>query len=136
MAHSSIFLYFLELAALTGLLSYFSSFYLETMAAYCQLFKNSKLPASGLSSWSSSVLFLHYSHLQFTPHFSPAWKHSQYFFKQFDFLQWHPFACCSSSIFGLNASGFLSINVSIALFLSSSQLLRLWHPTQLQPSQF
>jgi hypothetical protein len=27
----------------------------------------------------------------------PDWKHSQYFFKHADFLQWHPFACCFSA---------------------------------------
>lgn len=30
---------------------------------------------------------------QLSPHGTPAWKHSQYFFWHADFLQWHPFLC-------------------------------------------
>ena len=81
-----------------------------------------------------SPTFLQSSHLQCSPQLSPAWKHSQYFFKQADLRQLHPFACCSASNFGLKASGFLSIKVSIALFLSTSYSSVLWHPTQLHSS--
>lgn len=87
---------------------------------------------SFFSSWWS--WFLQPSHLQLSPHFIPAWKHSQYFFRQLDFLQWQPFEWCSTSIFGMNARGFLSINDSIALFLYCSYISVLWHPTQLQVS--
>lgn len=30
---------------------------------------------------------------QLSPHETPAWKHSQYFFWHADFLQWHPCLC-------------------------------------------
>jgi hypothetical protein len=60
-------------------------------------------------------------HLQFGPHDTFAWKHSQYFFKQPDFLQWHPLLCFTpeampsvGAIFDRNASGFLSSVASIA----------------------
>lgn len=41
----------------------------------------------------SSGVFLQDKHLQLTPQAMPAWKHSQYFFWQPDFLQWQPFVC-------------------------------------------
>ena len=33
-------------------------------------------------------------HLQALVQRAPPRKHSQYFFRQRDFLQWHPFTCC------------------------------------------
>ena len=33
------------------------------------------------------------SHLQSSLHLMPAWKHSQYFLRQWDLLQWQPFLC-------------------------------------------
>jgi hypothetical protein len=43
--------------------------------------------------WWSSVVFWQSWHLQRSWQGTPAWKHSQYFFKQADFLQWHPDWC-------------------------------------------
>mmetsp|Transcript_12314 Transcript_12314/g.51804 ORF Transcript_12314/g.51804 Transcript_12314/m.51804 type:complete len:221 (-) Transcript_12314:871-1533(-) len=40
-----------------------------------------------------SSLFLQPSHLQYSWHSTPAWKHSQYFLRHALFLQWHPFLC-------------------------------------------
>jgi len=47
----------------------------------------------------SLSMFLQPSHLQSSEHFIPAWKHSQYFFKQPDFLQLQPFACRIAAAF-------------------------------------
>ena len=44
-------------------------------------------------NWPLSVEFLHPSHLQYSWHSTPAWKHSQYFLRHALFLQWHPFLC-------------------------------------------
>lgn len=86
-------------------------------------------------SWRPSSRFLQSKHLQFSPHFMPAWKHSQYFFWQCDFLQWQPLEWCfSESILGTKAKGFLSIKESIALFLYSEWFSELWQSMQLQPS--
>lgn len=37
--------------------------------------------------------FLQSIHLQFSEHSILAWKHSQYFLRHPDFLQWHPLLC-------------------------------------------
>ena len=58
-------------------------------------------------------------HLQMSVHSTPAWKHSQYFFIQPDFLQEQPLLCFPvgftaslgsfvTDIFGFNAKGFRS----------------------------
>lgn len=95
--------------------------------------------------------FLQSRHLQASLHRTLAWKHSQYFFKHPDFLQWHPFVCLPGNgspgstppasrgtvllIFGLNAEGFLSNVEATAFWTMSSCSLLLQHPTQLHPSQ-
>lgn len=94
----------------------------------------SSLSIRSLYLFSLPPPFLHSSHLQFSPHLSPAWKHSQYFLRQNDFLQLQPLRCLSSLIFWLKGSGFLSMRTIIALLLSSAYYSKLWHPTQLQPS--
>ena len=59
-------------------------------------------------------IFLHSTHLQLKPQATPSLKHSQYFFKQFDFLQLHPLLCVIPfSIFELNAEGCLQRIFSI-----------------------
>lgn len=55
----------------------------------------SALPSS--ISIGSSPKFLHSQHLQLLLHFTPELKHSQYFFKQLDFLQLQIFSDSSNS---------------------------------------
>lgn len=71
--------------------------------------------------------FLQLLHLHRSEQVIPSWKHSQYFLRQFDFLQWHPlwwsatsaaaawsvdddttFVAAKDNIFDRNALGFLS----------------------------
>lgn len=51
-------------------------------------------------STSASSVFLHSSHLQEEVHLSPLLQHSQYFFRQLDFLQLHVRSATSPSKFG------------------------------------
>lgn len=88
--------------------------------------------------------FLQSTHLQFSPHVAPAWKHSQYFFRQPLFLQLHPLLCragaATSSIvpatLGLNALGLRSNTASTAPWRTSSFALLLQQSLQLQLSQY
>jgi len=90
--------------------------------------------------------FLQSTHLQFSEHVMPAWKHSQYFFRHPLFLQLHPLLCraggapatssAGPAIFGRNALGFLSKMDSIAAWRTSSWLALLKQLLQLHPSQY
>ena len=53
--------------------------------------------------------FLHPQHLQFAPHGVPDWKHSQYFFMHWDFLQLHWFPFPFSFCFPVSSAAFISI---------------------------
>mmetsp|Transcript_14068 Transcript_14068/g.39980 ORF Transcript_14068/g.39980 Transcript_14068/m.39980 type:complete len:246 (-) Transcript_14068:602-1339(-) len=80
-----------------------------------------------------------FTHLHTSEHFTPAWKHSQYFLRQLLFLQWHPFLCrgvMSPSetplcvIFGVNAMGFrclMLFRVSSTTCRLASVLQQSWH---------
>ena len=73
----------------------------------------------------SGPAFLHPSHLQYSWHSTPAWKHSQYFFRHALFLQWHPFLCFSSpsvaTILFANACGFRS-SICVRVIWTSAAL--------------
>jgi len=84
--------------------------------------------------------------LQFAPQKIFAWKHSQYFFKQWLFLQWQPLLCSTSSafflesaskllIFGLKACGLRSNVAWTAARREASLSLLFSHTLQLQPLQ-
>ena len=51
------------------------------------------LASGSLGMPGSEVRFLQSTHLQWLAHRMPAWKHSQYFLRQFDFLQLQPLLC-------------------------------------------
>ena len=76
-----------------------------------------------------------------------AWKHSQYFLRQPDFLQWQPLLCRPTEsvfaapgaewlIFGRNAEGLRSSVCSMARLRISSFSGLLWQAWQLQPKQY
>lgn len=86
-------------------------------------------------------------------HLGRTWKHSQYFFRQLDFLQWQPLLCrtagapppaaprCAEcvvvfAIFGRKAVGLRSRVASMAMRRTSSHAGLLQHPMQLHPSQY
>lgn len=84
-------------------------------------------------------------HLQISEQLTPAWKHSQYFFRHWDFLQWQPLRCLDvlrSTIPLLlplkNACGSLSNVAWIALLraASCSGSPSLLQQVQLQPRQY
>ena len=84
--------------------------------------------------------FLQSSHLHKSEHPMPRLKHSQYFFKQLDFLQLQPFLCTAAILLlllevlrslRLKASGSRSKMLSITSFLIWAWLWLLLHPTQL-----
>ncbi len=90
--------------------------------------------------------FLQPSHLHRSLHLTPDWKHSQYFFVQLLFLQWHPLEWTHSSvscfeilsptvsILGLKASIFLSRVCATWSFLNGLPGV-FSHPWQLQSTQ-
>jgi len=53
-------------------------------------------------------------HWQFSVHDTPAWKHSQYFFKHPVLRQWHP--QCVLVLFGRKALG-LRLRIALMAFL-------------------
>lgn len=93
-------------------------------------------------------------HLQFSEQRMLAWKHSQYFFKHPDFLQWHPLLCFPNTktspassltsrvawgllaIFGLKAFGLRSKVASTASRRAASFSTLLQQLEQLHPSQY
>ena len=88
-----------------------------------------------------AAVFLHPSHLQYSWHGTPAWKHSQYFLRHADFLQWQPFLCRASPslppsvILSANACGLRSsiwCRVDATSAASPGVLQQFW---QLQSSQ-
>ena len=88
--------------------------------------------------------FLQSLHLQFSLQGICAWKHSQYFLRQPDFLQWHPRLCFIASpvasdpalIFGRKACGLRSRVCAIAFLRFSSFSGLLWQPWQLHAKQY
>ena len=79
----------------------------------------------GVSSGPHTLMFLQSSHLHLSVHLTDAWKHSQYFLRQCDFLQRQPRACaptglsCSSStILGANALELRCLMLSTACCVS------------------
>ena len=63
----------------------------------------------------------------------PASKHSQYFLRHFDFLQWQPDAWAVSLTLARKAFGFFSSVARIASSRSFACARSLWQSTQLQP---
>lgn len=89
-------------------------------------------------------IFLQLTHLQLSVHAICAWKHSQYFLRQPDFLQWQPLLWRIASpvpsapalIFGRKACGLRSSVCAIAFLRFSSFSGLLWHPWQLHAKQY
>ena len=84
--------------------------------------------------------FLQSRHLHTSEHGMAAWKHSQYFLRHPDFLQWHPLLCriawsSDCLIFGRKACGLRSSVCAIAFFRLSSFSGLLWQPWQLHAKQ-
>ena len=85
--------------------------------------------------------FLQSAHLQDSEHMIPAWKHSQYFFRQPDFLQWHPLLWRDETswewaILGRKACGLRSSVAWMATLRLSSFSGLLWQPWQLHAKQY
>mmetsp|Transcript_47694 Transcript_47694/g.91110 ORF Transcript_47694/g.91110 Transcript_47694/m.91110 type:complete len:392 (+) Transcript_47694:1918-3093(+) len=85
--------------------------------------------------------FSHPVHLQCSEHFNPAWKHSQYFFRQCDRLHRQPLRCTASpcpdaaTALGSNAAGERDLIFRRASITSSMLDSRLRQSTQRQPVQ-
>mmetsp|Transcript_18500 Transcript_18500/g.33141 ORF Transcript_18500/g.33141 Transcript_18500/m.33141 type:complete len:216 (-) Transcript_18500:379-1026(-) len=96
---------------------------------------------AGVSGGPPVLPFLQPTHLQVGAQGTPAWKHSQYFLRQADFLQLQPLMCLLAplSIFLFfprkNALASLSSVMITAFDLSNSYFLIFRQSTQLQPLQ-
>lgn len=87
--------------------------------------------------------FLQSAHLQLPPQRMPAWKHSQYFFRQPDFLQLQPLQCATGSswrwtgwILGIKACGLRYTVASAACCRAGSWSAVFWQHAQLQSRQY
>ena len=81
------------------------------------------------------------AYLQLSVQWMPAWKHSQYFLRQPDFLQWHPFMWRppdseAPTTLGRKACGLRSSVCWIASLRLSSFSGLLWQPWQLHAKQY
>ena len=63
---------------------YFLSLFLHLLSIYIKTIVHYSI------STASSIPFLHSQHLQLEVHLTPLLKHSQYFLRQFDFIQLQP----------------------------------------------
>lgn len=98
-------------------------------------------------SFCDPAKFMQSEHLHLPPHMTPAWKHSQYFFKHSERLHLHPMLCplcvpkamapCKplTEILGLKAFGFLARVSFMALSRMLANASMFWQSVQLQPSQ-
>mmetsp|Transcript_3504 Transcript_3504/g.7701 ORF Transcript_3504/g.7701 Transcript_3504/m.7701 type:complete len:246 (-) Transcript_3504:81-818(-) len=102
---------------------------LEGLSFLFRLEPSSRLLERALARSSEPLKFKQAWHLQLVPQKAAPVKHSQYFFKHADFLQWHPVIWpttptpleTSAATLGLKASGFLST----MLFMAWSRSARL-----------
>lgn len=110
--------------------------WLEPLAAICTI----KFKPMLWSPWNRARLsslpskFLQSTHLQLSEQRMFAWKHSQYFFKHPDFLQWHPLLClpisgCSptSSCKTKNQLGLSNPKILLPLPLDNPYILIMAH---------
>lgn len=95
--------------------------------------KRLRLRGRGAHTW-----FLQSTQRHMSEHSTLLWKHSQYFFRQPDFLQLHPRACLGSEtlILGLKACGFRSKVALMASLRTPSASIVLRQLAQLQPLQY